>query len=123
MARPRHGGARRRGGGESDGDAAGVSDAPFWERSRTNCDEAGDRRATLRGRRRDAHSLGDGGRGDSLVAAVPVPMRIRPSSNYHWRSDPYRPNGSGSLAPCCRGVDLRMAYWMGRYLRVSTPSR
>jgi hypothetical protein len=44
-------------------------------------------------------------------------MRVRPVSNYHWRSDPYRPNGEGSPRRLLPGVDFRLAYWMGRYLR------
>lgn len=93
-------------------------DAPFWETPRTNCDEA-----EIASR----NCVGDdgtplpismtSGRGDSVVATVPVPMRIRPPSNFFWRSDPYRPNGAGSPRHLLPGVDLRMAYWMGRYLR------
>lgn len=99
-------------------------DAPFWERSRTNCDEAEVAARSCVGDDGTPIPLSaTAGRGDTLVAAAPVPMRIRPSSNFYWRSDPYRPNGEGSPRSLLPGVDLRMAYWMGRYLRVSTPSR
>ena len=57
------------------------------------------------------------GRGDALVATIPVPMRIRPPSNYFWRSDPYRVNGDGDANALYPGVDFRLAYWMGRHLR------
>ncbi len=93
-------------------------DAPFWETPRTNCDEAeiasrncvGDDGTVL-------PISATSGRGDSVVATVPVPMRIRPPSNFFWRSDPYRPNGGGTGRNLLPGVDLRLAYWMGRYLR------
>ncbi|MEZ4407192.1 MAG: hypothetical protein R3A52_12020 [Polyangiales bacterium] len=93
-------------------------DAPFWETPRTNCDD--DEVAS-------GMCVGDDGtviplstmpgRGDSLVAAIPIPMRIRPPSNFYWRSDPYRPNGGGTPRRVLPGVDFRLAYWMGRYLR------
>jgi hypothetical protein len=60
--------------------------------------------------------LGYVGRGDKLVAEQPVPMAIRPDSNYYWRSNPYEVNSDGGngtlLLP---GVDFRVAYWMGRW--------
>lgn len=93
-------------------------DAPYWEAPRTNCDEAeiasrncvGDDGTVL-------PISATSGRGDSVVTTVPVPMRIRPPSNYFWRSDPYRPNGGGAGRTLLPGVDLRLAYWMGRHLR------
>ncbi len=57
-----------------------------------------------------------------LITEEVVPMAIRPPSNYHWRSSPYRPNGgtqgqlSGELLP---SVDFRIAYWTGRWAKVS----
>lgn len=57
-----------------------------------------------------------------LISDEVVPMAIRPPSNYHWRSSPYRPNEgidgelSGTLLP---SVDFRIAYWLGRWARVS----
>lgn len=93
-------------------------DAPYWARARENCDA---------GEIASRSCVGDdgtplplspmSGRGDTVVALVPVPMAIRPASNFHWRSDPYRPNGEGSPRSLYPGVDFRMAYWMGRYLR------
>jgi hypothetical protein len=59
----------------------------------------------------------------TLIAEEPVPMAIRPASNYHWRSNPYKPNGGGvhgemggQMFPA---VDFRIAYWLGRWARVS----
>jgi hypothetical protein len=54
-------------------------------------------------------------RGGGVAAEDPVPKRIRPPSNFEWRSDPRVVNGGGSdrLNP---GGDFRAAYWMGRYL-------
>ncbi|MEZ4389828.1 MAG: hypothetical protein R3A48_01935 [Polyangiales bacterium] len=94
------------------------ADAPYFERPRVNCDEAEIAARLCRGD--DGTELplaATPGRGDELVAAVPVPMRIRPPSNYFWRSDPYRPNGDGAPRRLLPGVDFRLAYWMGRYLR------
>lgn len=94
------------------------SDSPYFNDPVTNCDaaEIAAKRCTLRdGTQVDL--LGDEGRGDKLVAVQPIPMRVRPPSNYHWRSNPYIPNdgGGGTLLPA---VDFRVVYWMGRYLRV-----
>lgn len=53
---------------------------------------------------------------DAVVAVDPLTKRIRPPSNFEWRSNPYAVNGGGSnrLNP---GGDFRAAYWMGRSLR------
>ena len=61
--------------------------------------------------------LGEVGRGDELVAAEALPMALRPPSNYHWRSDPYRVNREADGTSLFPGVDFRVAYWMGRHLR------
>ena len=56
------------------------------------------------------------GWGGAPEALDPVPMPLRPPSNYEWRSDPRRVNGGGSsdLNP---GADFRLAYWLGRLLQ------
>ncbi|HEU5055656.1 MAG TPA: hypothetical protein VFU21_04000, partial [Kofleriaceae bacterium] len=48
-----------------------------------------------------------------------LPKRLRPPSNFEWRSDPRSVNGGGGvrLNP---GGDFRSAYWMGRIL-LATP--
>lgn len=46
-------------------------------------------------------------------------MRVRPRSNYYWRSNPYAPNDSAveSDSVLLSTVDFRVAYWLGRWLR------
>lgn len=93
--------------------------APFYEVGRTNCDEA----EIMSG----ACTLDDGtqvtllgyvGRGGDLVAEQPIPMRVRPPSNYFWRSNPYEPNGAGDGSRLLPAVDFRVAYWLGRWTRI-----
>lgn len=93
-------------------------EAPFFADAMTNCDaaEVAAGRCTLKdGTVVDL--LGDAGRGEKLVSVQPIPMRVRPPSNYYWRSNPYEPNGEGGGA-LLSAVDFRVAYWMGRFLRV-----
>ncbi len=61
--------------------------------------------------------LGYVGRGDELVAAAPLPMRTRPSSNYHWRSNPYAVDSPSDGSALLSGADFRVAYWMARFMR------
>lgn len=93
--------------------------APYWAEGRENCDAA--EIASLACVGVDGTSLpllAERGRGDVVVAAVPVPMRIRPPSNFAWRSDPYRVNTEGNALALYPAVDFRLAYWMARHLRV-----
>ena len=59
----------------------------------------------------------------TLIAEEPVPMAIRPASNYHWRSNPYKPNSGGVHGEVggqfLPAVDFRIAYWLGRWAKVS----
>jgi hypothetical protein len=100
----------------------GHRSAPLWDVARVNCDEAetaagtclavdGTTTLTL------APALG---RLDTLVAVDPLPIAIRPPSNFEHRSDPHRVNGSGStrLDP---GGDVVAAYWLGQLLSRSSP--
>jgi hypothetical protein len=93
-------------------------DAPFWRVEVENCDEeeiaSGDC-VGLDGT--PIRVLGYKGRNDALIAEEPIPMRIRPGSNYYWRSNPYEVNGTGDGTQLMPGVDFRFAYWMGRYVR------
>jgi hypothetical protein len=91
---------------------------PYWDTGRTNCDaaEIAAARCTLEDGT-VVELLGDVGRGEKLVAATPIPMRVRPPSNYWWRSNPYAPNGDGEGAALLSGVDFRLAYWMGRWIK------
>ncbi|MBI5481349.1 MAG: hypothetical protein HY906_20995 [Deltaproteobacteria bacterium] len=91
---------------------------PFWETRRVNCDDeevASGVCLAEDGTRLDL--LGYLGRGDTLVAVQPVPMRIRPPSNFYWRSNPYEPNGGGDTGRLLPAVDFRVAYWLGRWVR------
>lgn len=92
--------------------------APFWAEGVQNCDAAEIASFSCVGL--DGTSLPlsmDPGRGDTLVATVPVPLSIRPPSNFYWRSNPYSVNGDGDALSLYPAVDFRLAYWMARYLR------
>ncbi|MCC7540683.1 MAG: hypothetical protein IT379_30990, partial [Deltaproteobacteria bacterium] len=93
---------------------------PHWDRTRVNCDEA--ELAALRCTLDDGTVvtlLEGGGRGGQAVASEAIPMRLRPPSNFEWRSDPHRVNGGGGerLNP---GGDFHGAYWLGRFLTAGT---
>ncbi|MDP8256277.1 MAG: hypothetical protein P9M14_11050 [Candidatus Alcyoniella australis] len=91
---------------------------PYWENEVINCDQDEIDSGVcygVDGTRLDL--LGYVGRGDKLVSVQPVPMRIRPASNYHWRSNPYEVNGGGNGSRLVPAVDFRWAYWMGRWTR------
>jgi len=91
---------------------------PFFEFERVNCDDdeitSGDCTA-IDGTHLTV--LGYVGRNGKLVTEEPVPMRIRPQSNYYWRSGPYEPNGGSNGAGMYAGVDFRLAYWLARWVR------
>ena len=92
---------------------------PFWEIAIENCDESEIESNLCIGiDGTEIELLGYIGRGDKLVSKDPVPMRIRPTSNYHWRTNPYEVNGGGSQGTrMVPGVDFRFAYWLGRWVR------
>ena len=48
-------------------------------------------------------------------ARDPLPKRLRPPSNFEWRSDPRSVNGGGGIR-LNPGGDFRSAYWLGRIL-------
>jgi len=54
-----------------------------------------------------------------LVADKPVPMKHRPPSNFFWRTNPFLVNGPGGAGALFPGSDLRMAYWLARWVRVT----
>lgn len=92
--------------------------APYFAPVRTNCDA--DEIAAGQCTAADGTALellGFVGRGDELVAAHPVPMRTRPASNYHWRSNPYAVDSPADGSELFSGVDFRLAYWMARSMR------
>ena len=90
---------------------------PYWDVTRTNCDadEIASGSCTADdGTHLDV--LGNLGRNEELITVQPIPMRIRPPSNYHWRSNPYDPNGGGDGSRLLPGVDFRYVYWFGRWV-------
>ncbi len=92
---------------------------PYWDAEFINCDEAemesGD--CTLNDGSHCTY-LGEAGRKETPICEEPVPHAVRPPSNYHWRSCPYRPNSEGAGGPrMIPGVDFRIAYWYGRWVK------
>lgn len=94
------------------------NDMPYWDFGHNNCDEAEiESRECIGDDGTPITLLGTIGRNGDLVAEDPVPMRIRPASNYWWRSNPYKPNGGGDGSGLYPGSDFRIVYWMARYYR------
>lgn len=93
--------------------------APTWNVVRINCDDAevNAKQCTLADGTQ-VGVLGGVGANDNLVADRAIPMRVRPLSNYFWRSR-HRPNDSATTGGdvLLSTVDFRVAYWLGRYLR------
>jgi hypothetical protein len=93
----------------------GHPDAPYWDDAVQNCDEG--ELAAQSCIALDGSTLTIAGQGwnDEPVADAPLPIAIRPPSNFAWRSNPHDVNGGGStrLDP---GGDIHCAYWMGRML-------
>ena len=99
-------------------DLRGFSEAPYFPEARVNCDEdeiAAGVCTALDGS--TIHLLGPVGWNEDLVSDEPLPMTIRPPSNYHWRSNPYAVNGDPGTTAFLGAVDFRLVYWMGRYTR------
>lgn len=92
--------------------------APYFDDPVENCDaeELASQDCVLNDGMR-VRVLGEVGWKGTLVADQIVPMAVRPSSNYHWRSDPYRVNSEGSGLSMNPAVDFRIAYWLGRWVR------
>jgi hypothetical protein len=91
---------------------------PFFEFERINCDDTEIQSGQcLAEDGTPLTVLGTVGRNGDLITAEPLPMRIRPPSNYYWRSNPYMPNGGSAGSGMYAGPDFRLAYWMGRFIR------
>jgi hypothetical protein len=91
---------------------------PFWDFAIENCDAAeleSKSCTAVDGTHIDV--LGALGWKGDVVAKAPVPMRLRPPSNYYWRSNPYQFNGGGDGSGLLPAVDFRVAYWTGRFTR------
>jgi hypothetical protein len=94
--------------------------APYWDVAVENCDPTEISQSACSGIDGTPITLDTAqGWGGSLVATAPVPMSIRPPSNFEWRSDPHQVNGAGSsrLNP---GGDFHAAYWLGRLLEAKS---
>ncbi len=95
----------------------GYRSAPLWDARVVNCDAA--ETAALSCLAVDGVTMialaPEPGRLGVLVAVDPVPLAIRPPSNFEHRSDPHRVNGNGGsrLDP---GGDIVAAYWLGQLL-------
>ena len=95
--------------------------APYWDLSTLNCDEAeiAALDCVLLDGTRVALSARRGYGGERAVAVEPLPVELRPPSDFMWRSDPYAVNGGGRDR-LNFGGDFHAAYWLGRFLRSST---
>jgi hypothetical protein len=91
---------------------------PYRGLTRHNCDDAEIQVGQCTLEDGTSVHIGLDGRGTTLVADRPLPMKIRPPSNYYWRSDPYTVNGDGDPGSLYSGVDFRFSYWLGRWTRV-----
>ena len=62
------------------------------------------------------------GWGGGPVALEPLPMRLRPPSNFWWRSDPHAVNGGDDGTRLDPSGELATAYWLGRWLAAAPGS-
>ncbi len=91
---------------------------PCWDTKRENCDQAEiDSGECVLDDGAKVKVLGNKGRNHDLICEQVIPMAVRPPSNYHWRSNPYIPNGGGDGSTLMAGVDFRVAYWTARYVK------
>jgi hypothetical protein len=97
------------------GNLGGFQQPPAFERDRINCDamELSAGVCTAIDGKTQITILPDPGHGGDPVAKDPLPMEIRPDSDFQWRSDPHSPNGNAStnMDP---GGDFLAAYWLSR---------
>jgi hypothetical protein len=90
---------------------------PYLNLLRENCDEAEITQGVCLAEDGTLLNLAPSlGRNGAIVAVDALPRRIRPPSNFEWRSNPFAVNGGGGdrINP---GGDFRGAYWLGRHLR------
>jgi hypothetical protein len=59
----------------------------------------------------------------AVVATKPLPMSIRPYSDFLWRSDPHDVNGTGLTNLLDPGGDFLAAYWLGRLIDLDDPAK
>lgn len=94
----------------------GHPDAPYWDPAVENCDAAEISAGACTAIDGSPITLAAGlGWNDTVVAEAPLPIELRPPSNFTWRSDPHGVNGGGTtrLNP---GGGIWCAYWLGRFL-------
>ncbi|MEE2788565.1 MAG: hypothetical protein VX589_14575 [Myxococcota bacterium] len=92
---------------------------PFFGESIENCDAQEIETNTCIGQDGTALPLSAKlGWNDTLSADVPVPMAIRPRSNYYWRSNPYQVNGTANPLDLMPASDFRFVYWAGRHVHI-----
>jgi hypothetical protein len=93
-------------------------DAPYWEVPVTNCSpQAIQNKACELMDGTWVTVLGYVGRDNELITLQPFPQRDRPPSNYHWRTNPFDPNGGGDGSRLLPAVDWRWAYWYARWAK------
>jgi hypothetical protein len=51
-------------------------------------------------------------------ACSPIPVPIRPTTDFLWQRDPFQLAGGGDDTIEAAGVDYILPYWMGRYYGV-----
>lgn len=54
-------------------------------------------------------------------ACSPVPVPLRPPTDFLWQRDPFELTGGGASRVESPGIDYILPYWMGRYLGVISP--
>jgi uncharacterized protein (TIGR03437 family) len=54
-------------------------------------------------------------------ACNPVPVPLRPPTDFLWQRDPFQLTGGGSSTVESPGIDYILPYWMGRYYGVISP--
>lgn len=99
----------------------GSPDAPYWDVEVINCDEAEIAARTclaIDGSTTIALADRTGWNG-GIVARDPLPIELRPPTNFEWRSDPHGVNGGGT-ARLNPGGGFYAAYWMGRMLEAAS---
>jgi hypothetical protein len=96
---------------------------PFWDHAVDHCAHEGPDAPTCTAEDGTVFTnLGPRGwNGTLVVSEEPIPLHLRPPSNYFWRSNPYQLSGGGSGATLLPGPDFRVVYWMSRWASAPTP--
>ena len=55
------------------------------------------------------------------AACTPVPVPLRPPTDFLWQRDPFQLTGGGIGTIESPGIDYILSYWMGRYYGVISP--